>query len=72
MLMLKIDLSEFRSETLKGIGLGGLPPGRRGVVSYENPLQSGHGCDSQATERLTSVAIYESLPLRNIAANPKP
>ena len=30
-LMTKMDLTEFRSKTLKGIGLGGLLPARRGV-----------------------------------------
>ena len=52
-----MDLTEFRS-CPKSKGLGGLPPGRRRVGELrDGPPQSGRGCDSQATERLTSLAI---------------
>ena len=32
--MTMMDLIEFRYYTLKGVGFGGLPPGRRGVGEF--------------------------------------
>ena len=54
LLLTKMDLTEFRSYTLKGVGLGGLAAldGVRRVIMLHGLLHSGHGGTSHAAMHL--------------------
>ena len=74
LLLTKMDLTEFRSETLKGKGLGGLPPGRRGVgdcVRWPSTFRPWrHLARSHALEGSLTPAHH--ILHGNMTANPKP
>ena len=75
LLLTKMDLTEFRSYTLKGIGLGGLPPGRRGVgdcVRWPSTFRPWHLACSHALEGSLTSIITSCTATSQQTPNPKP